>query len=189
LYHAQGDYETALDYLKRSLAIQQQIGDKAGLCATLFNMGHIHKQNNQMQEAVSAWVTAYLIAKQINLAQVLQALANLAPSLGLPAGLDGWEGLAQRIQNGEKIEFEEKEEVSQLEQVRRFVSGLAQAVREKSEDAQKYFESVSKMAVDPQAPPEYQELGKVLREYMAGVKNPDLSRLPQEWGEVIKDEL
>ena len=45
------------------------------------------------------------------------------------------------------------------------------------------------MAVDPQAPPEYQELGKVLREYMAGVKNPDLSRLPEEWAEILKDEL
>jgi tetratricopeptide (TPR) repeat protein len=188
IFKAQGDTETALTYLKQSLAIMQQIGDKEGLCATLFNTGHIHMQNNQMQEAVSAWVTVYLIAKQMNLAQALQALSKLAPSLGLPEGLDGWEQLAQRIQNGEKIEFGEREEVSQLEQIRRFVSGLAQAVREKSEDAQKYFESVSKMAVDPQASPEIQELGKVLRDYMAGVKNLDLSRLPEEWAEMLKDE-
>ena len=106
----------------------------------------------------------------------------------MSTGLDDWEQLAQCIQNGEKIEFGEKEEVSQLEKVRRFVSGLVKAVCEKSEDAKKYFEPVSKTAVDPQAPPEIQELGKVLRKYMAGVKNPDLSRLPQEWGEVVKDE-
>jgi tetratricopeptide (TPR) repeat protein len=30
IYDAQGDYETALDYLKQSLTIRQQIGDKAG---------------------------------------------------------------------------------------------------------------------------------------------------------------
>jgi hypothetical protein len=133
-------------------------------------------------------VTVYAIAKPMNLAQVLQALAKLAPSLGLPAGLDGWEQLAQRIQNGEKIEFGEREEVSQLEQIRRFVSSLVKAVREKSEDAQKYFESVSKMAVNPEASPELQELGRVLQKYMSGIKNPDLSGLPQELAEIVKKE-
>ena len=95
LYFHLGDYERALGYLQQSLAISQEIGDKAGLCATLFNMGHIHMQNNQPREAISAWVTVYLIARQINEAQALQALANLAPHLGLPPGLDGWEALAQ----------------------------------------------------------------------------------------------
>jgi tetratricopeptide (TPR) repeat protein len=187
IYNAQGDYETALSYLKQSLAIRQQIGDKAGLCATLFNMGHIHRQNKQIQEAVSAWVTVYLIAKQINSYQALQALSKLAPSLGLPEGLDGWEMLAQKMQNAEGEMQNEGE--SELEQIRRFVRGLAAAVREKSDDAGKYFESVSKMAVDPEAPPELQALGKVLREYMAGVKNPDLSGLSAEVGEILKDEL
>jgi tetratricopeptide (TPR) repeat protein len=100
VFKARGDYETALSYLKQSLAIRQQIGDKAGLCATLFNMGHIHIQNGQTQEAVAAWVTVYMIAKPMNLAEVLQALANLAPQLGLPAGLEGWERLAEQFQIG-----------------------------------------------------------------------------------------
>ena len=68
----------------------------AGLCATLFNMGHIHAQNNEINEAVSAWVTVYQLAKPRQLAQALQALADLAPQLGLPPGLDGWEMLSQR---------------------------------------------------------------------------------------------
>jgi len=45
------------------------------------------------------------------------------------------------------------------------------------------------MVVDPKAQPHYQELGKVLRDYMAGVKDLDLSRLPGEVGEMLKDEL
>ena len=98
IYAAQGEYATALEYLKKSLAIRQEIGDKAGLCATLFNMGHIYAQNNEMQEATGTWVITYLIAKQINSAQALQALANLAPQLGLPAGLGGWEQLAEQMQ-------------------------------------------------------------------------------------------
>ncbi|MEK7703229.1 MAG: hypothetical protein AAB317_04640 [Nitrospirota bacterium] len=50
-----------------------------------------------MQEAVRAWVTVYQIAKQINLAEALQNLENLAPELGLSNGLEGWEKLSQQF--------------------------------------------------------------------------------------------
>jgi len=97
LAHAQGDYGRALGYLERALAIAEAIGDRAGLCATLFNLGHRYAQNEQMEEALAAWLRAYRIATEINLARVLQALADLAPQLGLPAGLAGWEELAQAM--------------------------------------------------------------------------------------------
>jgi len=42
--------------------------------------------------------TAYVIANQMNLAQGLQAPADLAPRLGLPDGLEGWEKPAQQLQ-------------------------------------------------------------------------------------------
>ncbi len=92
--YARGDYETALDYLTQSLAITQEIGDIAGLCATLFNIGHIQHQNEEFQKALQAWVKVYKIAKKINLAQVLDALENLAKTLGLENGLESWEKLA-----------------------------------------------------------------------------------------------
>ncbi|HRJ54356.1 MAG TPA: tetratricopeptide repeat protein, partial [Candidatus Thiothrix moscowensis] len=38
IYSARGDYDTALDFLKKSLAIQQEIGDKSGEGTTLNNM-------------------------------------------------------------------------------------------------------------------------------------------------------
>jgi tetratricopeptide (TPR) repeat protein len=92
--HARGDYDTALQYLKQSLAIQQEIGDTAGLCATLFNIGHSHWQNEELQEAISAWLTVYGIAKKINFAQILHALESLAGQLGKQGGLEYWEQLA-----------------------------------------------------------------------------------------------
>lgn len=96
-----GQYDTALNFLKQSLAIRQEIGDVAGLCVTLFNMGHIHLQNEEVTEAVQAWVTVYQLAKKLNLAQALQALENLAGNLGLEGGLQGWEMLAQQMSEGE----------------------------------------------------------------------------------------
>lgn len=98
IYDAQGDYNTALQYLQKSLIIRKEIGDKAGLCATLFNMGHIHVQNNEIQEAVSAWVAVYQLAKAMNEAQALEALENLAPRLGMPPGLEGWETLLKKME-------------------------------------------------------------------------------------------
>jgi tetratricopeptide (TPR) repeat protein len=97
IFQARGDYDTALTYLQQSLKIRQEIGDMAGLCATLFNMGHIHAQNEAMDQAVGAWVTVYRLAQPRGLAQALAALAKLAPRLGLPPGLDGWEALARRM--------------------------------------------------------------------------------------------
>jgi len=104
-----GDYEIALDYLKQSLAIRQEIGDKAGLCATLFNMGHIHLQNEEPAEALQTWLTVYQLAKPMNQADALTALENLASQLGLPGeGLQAWESLLQ--QHMKKHETEKKTE-------------------------------------------------------------------------------
>lgn len=95
-----GDYDTALEYLKKSLAFQQEIGDPAGICATLFNIGHIHYTNDEIPQALQAWGTVYRLAKSINLAQVLDALEGLASQLKLPGGLDGWEKLAKKMPTG-----------------------------------------------------------------------------------------
>ena len=98
IYHASGDYDTALEYLKKSLAIRQEIGDVAGLCATMFNIGHIYWQNEEIPQAMKTWVETYRLAKSINLAQALDALRDLAKQLKLPGGLDGWEKLAKQIE-------------------------------------------------------------------------------------------
>ncbi len=76
-----------------------------------------------------------------------------------------------------------------MEQIKRFIQGLFQAVGAQSSEAQKYFETVSKMAVDPNAPNEYRMLGKALQQYMSSIKNPDLSGLPEEWVKFVREEL
>jgi hypothetical protein len=60
-------------------------------------MGHTHWQNEQQQEAMSAWVTVFKLAKPIGLANVLQALEGLAGQLGEEGGLAYWERLSQQM--------------------------------------------------------------------------------------------
>ena len=97
IFKARGDDATALTYLEQSLAIQREIGDISGMCATLFNMGHIHAQNEDWPQAIAAWVSVYQLAKPRNIAQALDALKNLAERIGLQDGLDGWERLASQL--------------------------------------------------------------------------------------------
>ncbi len=98
---SRSDYDTTLQYLKQSLAIQQEIGDSAGLCATLFNIGHIHWKNKEQPQALSVWVTVYRTAKPMGLAQALEALEGLAKSLGLPGGMEAWEALGRQMDEAE----------------------------------------------------------------------------------------
>ncbi|MDD5392989.1 MAG: tetratricopeptide repeat protein [Thiothrix sp.] len=104
IYDIRGNYNTALEYLQQSLVIQQEIGDKAGLCATLFNIAAIHWKNCEQDEAKRKWLKVYSIAKQINLAQALQALESIAGQLSLSDGLQGWEMLAQQMEQTEEPE-------------------------------------------------------------------------------------
>ena len=45
------------------------------------------------------------------------------------------------------------------------------------------------MAADSNTPPEIQELAKVLRSVLSGMKEPDLSNLPEELAKIVKEEL
>jgi len=97
-YLSLGDNEKVLTHLQQALTIQQEINDKVGQCITFFNMGHFYLKNKKIQDAIRVWSNAYLIAKQKKLVHILQELANLAPTVGLPGGLDDWEMRAQKIE-------------------------------------------------------------------------------------------
>lgn len=97
LHQAIGNFDDALEQYGQSLEISQEIGDNAGLCATLFTIGHIHWQKEEKQEAMGAWVQVYLVAKKLNLAQALQALEGLAKQLDLDGGMAAWLAQVEKI--------------------------------------------------------------------------------------------
>jgi len=87
------------------------------------------------------------------------------------AGLDG--------------DSEEKHEIT----IQDFVRGVIQAHRSKNPQAGQMFDALGKMIGDSNAPPEMQELAKVLRRVMSGVKEPDLSNLPEELARLVREQL
>ena len=60
-----GDYETALNYLKQSLAIQQEIGDKAGEGTTLNNISQIHDARGDYETALNYLKQSLAIQQEI----------------------------------------------------------------------------------------------------------------------------
>ncbi|MBM4288673.1 MAG: tetratricopeptide repeat protein [Deltaproteobacteria bacterium] len=56
---------TALQYLHNSLAIRRDIGDKAGMIPALHNMCHIFMQTEKPEEALQHWSQALNLAHDI----------------------------------------------------------------------------------------------------------------------------
>jgi len=95
-YSHLGKVEEAINNFQLSLEIAREIGDKERISSALFNLGRLYRQNGDIEVSFRMWVDLYVFAKQMNLNQALQRLAELAPKIGLPEGLKGWEMLAQR---------------------------------------------------------------------------------------------
>ncbi|NTV66733.1 MAG: tetratricopeptide repeat protein [Chlorobaculum sp.] len=64
-YHHLADYDTALDYLKRSLKIRQEIGDKSGEGTTLNNISQIFKARGDYDTALDYLKRSLKIQQEI----------------------------------------------------------------------------------------------------------------------------
>ncbi len=125
IYDARGDYEQALQFLEQSLLIQRQIGDKAGMIATLHNMTSIALgQRRDLDGALAYWGEAFQLAMETRnalgifhvagtlggifaqMGQKDQArqLLQMAVEVGRQAGLPGVEELAGQLRGLEARE-------------------------------------------------------------------------------------
>ena len=64
-WHALGDYDTALDYMKQSLAILREIGDKKGEGTTLNNLSQIYQARGDYDTALDYLKQALAILREI----------------------------------------------------------------------------------------------------------------------------
>jgi tetratricopeptide (TPR) repeat protein len=65
IHDARGDYDTALDYLRQSLKIRQEIGDRAGEGTTLNNIGQIHDARGDYDTALDYLRQSLKICQEI----------------------------------------------------------------------------------------------------------------------------
>lgn len=116
IYDARGDYDTALRYLEQSLAIQREIGDKAGLVATLHNMGHIAWQADNAEHAMTLWSEALTIAMETRDAQGLFHTAGTLGQVFASAGAlaQARQLLQLAVEVGKTAGFPEVQEVEAL---------------------------------------------------------------------------
>ena len=66
IYDARGDYDRALSYLEKSLAIREQIGDKSGMGATLNNISTAYHAKGDTNRALSYLEKSLAISAEIN---------------------------------------------------------------------------------------------------------------------------
>ncbi len=52
IYDARGDYEAALEWYQQSVALKEELGDRAGMATTLHNMGHIALAQRDLRRAL-----------------------------------------------------------------------------------------------------------------------------------------
>jgi tetratricopeptide (TPR) repeat protein len=165
VYAALGDAHKAIEFYEQALAIDREIGDRRGEGNDLGNLGLVYKDLGDKEKAGKYWEEALLLFHAIESPNE-KSVQNLLNEL-----------------DGEPNE--EPKGITEQEFVQRVIS----AAKNHASEAAGYFDGASKMARDPDASPEIQELGKVLQRILTGFKNPDLSHLPEELANLIKTQL
>ena len=165
-YAALGDARKAIEFYEQRMIIAREIGDRRGEGNALANMGMIFKNLNQPDKAKELWKEALEIFKAIESPHVQTVQAWLAQ-------LDG--NLPEAQNQGLTAE--------------QFIQVCVTTSREKKPEAAQLFEAAGKLAGDPNAPPEYRALGKVLQKVLMGDQHPDLSGLPEELARLVREAL
>ena len=75
-YNNLGQYDKAIDHLTRSLAIQEEIGDRQGVASSLGSLGNIYDSLGQYDKAIDHYTRSLAIEEELGLRQ------GLASSLG-----------------------------------------------------------------------------------------------------------
>jgi len=192
-----GEASKALEFFEKQLETTHQTGDRLERAHALINIGTTYAKLGDQRKTLEFFEESLLIqheiGNQIDEARTLEQIGVTYWQLGDKGNAKIFlrkallifttfeDPRAQKIQKW----LNDLESIN----VQDFIRGAIEAARTKKPEAAEYFEAASNMGRDQSISEELQEVGKVLREYLAGVKNPDLSRLREDFAQLIKDEL
>lgn len=197
VYSAMGDIQASIKYYLDGLLIDREIGNRRGEGAALVSLATTYLDLGELAKAKTYAEQNLVIDREFN-DQI--RLGKALALLGLISFREGdrkkaiayTEEAAKTLEaiNHPDAEYSRAQLVSMQIAIKfeEFARKVIRARHTKAPIMEDYFAMSSKMARDPNMI-EFQELGKVLQKILAGVKNPDLSKLPVELARLVKEEL
>ena len=195
LYYELGKVQSALNLFAFSLKISQGIGDFGASGGALGNMGLCENRQGNHAKAISLFQDA------INFFQYKGDVASQAGMLANIGTAHKEMGYGEEALNYYKKSLAILKEinhfrVSELEAVieteekdREFIIDSISAYRGRKPEAASFFNDATKLSKNTDIAPKYKELGTVIRNILAGINNPDLSRLSKDFANLISQEL
>ncbi len=81
IYKSQGEFDVALNYLKQSLEIRKELGNKSGITEALNNLGVIYFDQGEFAEAIDHYTRSLKISEEISdqpmVAKTLNNIGNI----------------------------------------------------------------------------------------------------------------
>jgi tetratricopeptide (TPR) repeat protein len=196
-----GESAKAVELLIQAISIAREMGDTQREGIRLSSLGLRYSEMKDYANAIKALDSALFLARTMDYsnheADALVNMAGIYRKLGLIGkakelldyALALYQSLndldAKKVENW-LIELEEDEHSRNLH---KFIRATISAARNKSADAEQYFEITSRMLSDSSLPIEIRDLAKVLRNVLVGINKPDLSQLQEDLARIVKEEL
>ena len=199
-------YDVALNYFNEAMEVATLSNDLIGSAQRIANIGAALFKSGKQRESISYFEQAILISKDIgaheltfvtvrNLVTVYAELDDnqkakevLSSALTMfPEGSDYLRKTKSLQKYLHLLSGRTWKELNGLEQVLWIVGQVSSDVD--TADAKEAYQFVTRMTFDVNAPPEFQELGRVLKKYMDGEKEIDLSGLPNEFAYIVRSEF
>jgi tetratricopeptide (TPR) repeat protein len=76
VYKAKGEWERAIEYYKRSLAIEEKVGDEHGMAATFNNLGVVYQDKREWERAIEYHERSLMIQEKVGDAHGMAATFN-----------------------------------------------------------------------------------------------------------------
>lgn len=205
-YKKLGIFHKATLFINQAMTIHRQINDYQGEIRDLGNLGDIYMESNNSLKAFELYGHAREIAQSYNdkksEGDVLISIGLLCKALGkrdmARTSFEDALAILRSIKNPNAQIAEENlvilDEDARLEEklltaAKGFIRAAFDISRNKQSQKELWFEQLSHTIIVYDKYPEIQSLAKVLRDVMIGVKNPDLSQLPEEFAKIVKEEL
>ncbi len=181
------DSQRALSLYSEALDIAQKFQEPFSIANVLGMMSTPLIQIGESRKALELLIEALNLFVQLQAKQEINSTVVRLQNMREKIGKNEFDSLWKQLTNSPPPEWlSQSPQQEQGMTAEQFITGAIQSAREKRPEAEEYFKSAQKMAVNSDAPEEVRALGKVLQRIMLGDKEVDLSSLPKEWAEVVR---